>query len=91
MKQQVNPALIAGAVVVLALVVFGIYKLAMGGSSGDVSKSNAPDYARASQQGRGSSMADYYTKQQQELQQKGGGAPGGQRGGGYGRPGGPGR
>ena len=67
MKQQVNPALIAGAIAVLALVLFGLYKLTLGSGGGDnISKDNAPDYAKAAQQGRGVSMAEHYTKQQQQ-------------------------
>ena len=75
MKQQVNPAIIAGAVVVLALVIFGIYKLAIGGGGGGaVSKDNAPDYAKAAQKGQGTSMAQHYQQQKQQQQQ--GGKPG---------------
>ena len=71
MKQQVNPALIAGAVAVLALVVFGIYKLTVGGGTGgNIAASNAPAYAKAAQSGNGVSMADHYQKQQQEQRQQ---------------------
>ena len=92
MKQQVHPGLIAGAVAVLALVIFGIYKLTMG-SAAPVAPSSAPDYAKAAQQGRGTSMADYYNKQQQDLQQKGvvAGGRGGRPGYNGGSPGGMGR
>lgn len=83
MKQQVNPAIIAGAVVVVALVIFGIYKVTMGsGSNGAVSKDNAPDYAKAAQRGQGMNMASHYQQEQAKKMQSGG-APGG----GYGRPG----
>ncbi|MCW3054883.1 MAG: hypothetical protein JWN14_4053 [Chthonomonadales bacterium] len=45
MKNKVTPAMIAGAFVVLALVCFGIYRLAFS-SPDKVSAENAPDYAK---------------------------------------------
>ena len=55
----------------LALVVFGIYKLTVGsGTGGSIAASNAPSYAKAAQSGNGVSMADHYQKQQQEQREQ---------------------
>ncbi|MCW3100566.1 MAG: hypothetical protein JWL77_6184 [Chthonomonadaceae bacterium] len=45
MKNKIRPEMIAGAVILLALIFFGLYKLTF--SSGEkVSADNAPDYAK---------------------------------------------
>ena len=75
MKQQVNPALIAGAVVIVALLIFGIYKLTLGGG-GNVSKDNTPDYARAAQRGQTVNMGQHYQQEQQKNGAGMGGRPG---------------
>ena len=59
MKNKVTPAMIAGAVVVLALVCFGIYRLAFP-SSEKVSAENAPDYAKQLMKGGGGTSATGY-------------------------------
>ena len=59
MKNKVTPAMIAGAVVLLALVCFGIYRLAFP-SSEKVSAENAPDYAKQLMKGEGGTSPTGY-------------------------------
>jgi hypothetical protein len=76
MKNKVTPAMIAGAVVLLALVCFGLYKLTL--SSGEkVSAENAPDYAKKmmKKDANGASGSGYGTAYGQNPNQAGGSMP----------------
>ena len=59
MKNKLTPPMIAGAVVLLALVLFGVYKL-MYASSNQTSAENAPAYAKDMMKGGGGAAQNGY-------------------------------
>ena len=75
MKNKISPPMIAGAVVLLVLVLFGVYKL-MYASSNQISAANAPAYAKDMMKGgSGAAQSGYGSTYGQNPNQSGGRMP----------------